>query len=94
VKHAFAGQLGFHLKPPNIYEWSRCGNYLTLWKLSLHCHLGKSKVQSAESDGRVGKQIPNPVNEEGLLRVKTVMRQLPLEILYLWRKDGVISSLS
>lgn len=52
----------------------------------MHCHLGKSKVQSAESDGRVGKQVLNPVIEQGL--------KLPLEILHLWRKDGVISALS
>jgi hypothetical protein len=33
----------------------------------VHCHLDKSKVQSAESDGRVGKQVRNPVIELGLL---------------------------
>jgi len=32
----------------------------------VHCHFGKSKVQSAESDGRVGRQVLNPLIEKGL----------------------------
>jgi hypothetical protein len=43
----------------------------------VHYYFCKCTVQNPETSGRVGKQVHNPVNEEGLQ--STVMGQLPLE---------------
>ena len=76
--------------PVNVVDITYGNNYDTTTIVLCKYHLCKRPVQSAETGGRLGKQVHNPGDDYGF--ASAVTGHLPLGnskyCPYLWRKGG------